>query len=110
MARTVEIDSDIFIDMLWDRVNEMDSYDSYSEKFWKECFEYLDEIGFLKPKFNKPSYIVDNIMINAEITPKDECADNYDDINEQFDGDVEAWAEEHGYFIWDDFVVINLGL
>ena len=36
MARTVEIDSDIFIDMLWDRVNEMDSYDSYSEKFWKE--------------------------------------------------------------------------
>ena len=39
MARsTVEIDSDVFIDLLWDRVDELPSARDYSKKFWEQCF------------------------------------------------------------------------
>lgn len=110
MANTVEIETTAFIDLLWDRVDEMRNYDSFTEKFWKECFEYLEDIGFFNPKFNAPKYIIDNIMINGEICHKDDCADNYDEINEDYNGDVEEWADNNGYPIFDDYVVVNFGL
>ena len=71
---------------------------------------YLSEIGWLKPNYNDPKYIVDNILINGEICHTDDCADNYDEIDEDYDGDVIAWAEDKGYLLFGDYVVINLGL
>ena len=112
MARsTVEIDSDVFIDLLWDRVDEFPSARGYSKKFWEQCFEYLEEVGFMgDPQYNSPSYIIDNIAINGEILDFDECKDNFDEIESDYDGDVEEWANDEGYLIFDDMVVINLGL
>ena len=40
MTMAVMIDDDVFIDMLWDRVNEF-CPDSYSEEFWNAAFEYF---------------------------------------------------------------------
>lgn len=110
MARTVEINEDSFIGMLWDRVDEFPSARVYSKKFWEECFEYLSDIGWLKVEYNTPMYIIDNIAINGEILDFDECKDNFDEIESDYDGDVEEWANDKGYLIFDDMVVINLGL
>lgn len=110
MSRTVKVDEDVFIDMIWDRINNTKWGDTYSEEFWTEVIDYLsDGDWFGDSQYNNPSYIVDNIAINGEICEIDECADNYDAINDKYDGDVEAWAEDKGYLIFDDYVVINLG-
>ena len=108
---TVEIDEDVFIELLWERVNETKWGSKYSEDFWTECFDYLSEIGWMKdPWDNNPSFIVDNIGVNGEICEKDECADNYDAINDDYEGDVDEWIDDNGYLVFDDYVVINLGL
>ena len=55
MARnTVEIDEDVFIDMLWERVNETRWGSKYSEDFWTEVFYYLSE--------NSNTIIIDKII------------------------------------------------
>ena len=112
MARnTVEIDADVFIDMCMDRVDELGKVAKFEGNFWAECMDYLSEIGFMRdPKYNTPSYIVDNIVYNGEICHEDDCADNYDEINEDYDGDVTAWAEDNGYLLFGPYVVVNLGL
>lgn len=108
---TVEIDEDVFIELLWERVNETKWGSKYSEDFWTECFDYLSEIGWMKdPRNNNPSFIVDNIGVNGEICKKDECADNYYEINEDYEGDVDEWIDDNSYLVFDDYVVINLGL
>ena len=97
--------------MCMDRVDELGKVAEFGDKFWEECFDYLAEIGFMRdPKCNKPSYIVDNIVYNGEICHEDDCADNYDEINDDYDGDVNAWAEDNGYVFFGPYVVINLGL
>ena len=112
MARnTVEIDEDVFIDMLWDRVNETNWGRKYSEDFWTEVFDYLSEIGWMKdPWNNTPSFIVDNIAVNGDICAIDDCADNYSEINDDYDGDINEWMDDNGYIQFSDYVVINLGL
>lgn len=108
---TVEIDEDVFIELLWERVNETKWGSKYSEDFWTECFDYLSGIGWMNDPFNNsPSFIVDNIGVNGEIWEKDECIKNYDEINDDYDGDVDEWIEDNGYLVFDDYVVINLGL
>lgn len=112
MARnTVEIDEDVFIDMIWERINDTKWGRKYSEEFWTEVIDYLSEIGWMNDPFdNSPSFIVDNIGVNGEIWEKDECIKNYDEINDDYDGDVDEWIEDKGYLVFDDYVVINLGL
>ena len=110
MARTVEIDEDIFIELLWDRVNEFKYAQAFDEEFWTEAFERLSDMGWFKPNYNNPSYIVDNISINGSIFHKDDCRDNFDDIDEKYDGDVDAWIEDNGYEVVGDYVVLNWGL
>ena len=60
MARTVEIDEDLFIDLIYDRVDEVKhNWGDYGDEFWEDCIEYLSDIGWLKPDYNDPRYIVD---------------------------------------------------
>ncbi len=110
MARTVEIDEDVFIDLLWQRVNDFRPAEAYDEDFWTEVFDYLSESGWLKSQYNNPSYIVDNIAVNGDICAIDDCAEYYDEINDDYDGDVDAWIDDNGYSRFGDYVVINLGL
>jgi hypothetical protein len=112
MARnTVEIDADVFIDMCMERVDELGKVADFKGNFWAECMDYLSEIGFMRDsKYNTPSYIIDNIVYNGEICHEDDCADNHDEINEDYDGDVIAWAEDNGYLLFGPYVVVNLGL
>ena len=111
MANYVKVDEDAFIDMCWQRVNDFRPAESYDEEFWTECFDFLSETGWLKdPWDNTPSYIVDNIAVNGDICLKDECVDNYDAINDKYEGDVDAWIDDNGYLVFGDYVVINLGL
>jgi len=107
--RTITIDEDLFIDMLWDRVNEVQNtmkWCNYSDAFWEDTFDYLSSTGWLKSDKNTPSYIIDNIAINGEIVDFDEVKDNYDIGNKT----VEEWADENGYPICDGYVVINFGI
>lgn len=107
----VEIDDDAFIEMLWDRVNIFTPAKGYDEEFWTECFDYLSDIGWMgDPWKNNPKYIVDNIAVNGEIFALEDCVDNYDEINDDYEGDVDAWIEDKGYLVFGDYVVINLGL
>lgn len=108
---TVEIDSDVFIDMLWDRVGEFKPARAFDDDFWTDCFAFLEEIGFMSdPQYNSPSYIVDNIAINGDICEYDECKDNYYAIDDDYDGDVDEWINDNGYSIWGNYVVVNMGL
>lgn len=108
--RTVEINEDDFINMLWDRVEALGRQADFGDNFWNDCFDYLSEIGWLKPKYNSPLYIIDNIVYNGDICAWNECADNYDSISEDYHGDMDAWIEDNGYFVFGDYVVLNLGL
>ena len=112
MARnTVEIDEDVFIDMIWERINDTNWGRKYPEEFWTEVIDYLSETGWMgDPYDNSPSFIVDNIGVNGDICAYDECLDNYDEITKKYDGDVDEWIEDKGYLVFDDYVVINLGL
>lgn len=106
----VQIDDDVFIDMLWERVSTF-APNVYTDEFWGEVFEELKDGGWLKePRYNNPSYIVDNIAINGNIHPIEECPELYPEIDESYGGDVEAWAEDKGYGIVEGYVVVNLGI
>lgn len=108
--KTVEIHEDDFINMLWDRVEALGREADYGDDFWNGVFDYLSDIGWLKPQYNTPLYIIDNIVYNGDICAVEDCADNYEVVNRDYDGDVYAWAEDKGYLIFGDFVVLNLGL
>lgn len=107
----VEIDEDIFVDLLNDRVREFYPAQGYDEEFWDECIDYLRQIGFMSnPSYNDPKYIIDNIAVNGEIYPFDECAENFQEIEKDFNGDVNEWIQRNGYLKFGDYVVIRLGL
>jgi len=107
---TVEISEDIFIDMLWERINEFQPAKAYDKNFWADCIDYLSEIGWMgEPRYNNPMYIVDNVAV-GDICAIEDCANNYDAIDNKYDGDVTAWIEDNGYLVFGDYVVINLGL
>ena len=107
----VQIDDDVFIDMLWERVNDFGPAGDYDNDFWDNAFDYLKETGWLSDPFlNKPNYIVDNIAVNSEIVHKDDAVKEYDEINSQYNGDVEEWAYENGYDICGDYIVLDWNL
>ena len=107
---TMEIDDDTFKDMLWERVQNYGYDKYYPESVWNGLFDWLEEVGWLKPEYNYPSYIVDNLAINAEICPYDEVAERYD-LNGQ---SVDEWIENEGAYVVGDpdeqYVVVNFGL
>lgn len=72
----IQIDSDILKDLCMDRVNEFYAARAYPESFWKAVLDDLDQIGWLDPQYNSPSYIVDNIAVNGEYHTLEECYDN----------------------------------
>lgn len=110
----VMIDDDVFIDMLWDRVDEF-CPDSYSDEFWDAAFDYLKEVGWLSnPILNKPSYIVDNIYVNGNIKTLEEIRENYTfpdiDMDKMSDDELSDYLIENGWFAMGDRFVKNLGL
>ena len=114
---TVEIDKDLFIDMLWERINSSEFGEYYPETFWQEVIDYLSDIGFLSPEQNHPSYIIDNIAVNGEIFDISEESlkehlnnKELKEFKEDYNGDVQKWANDQGYLFFDEYIVINLGL
>ena len=101
-GRIVEIDEDDFIDMLWGRVNTRYE-DFYDDDVWASCFDFLSDTGWLEPQRNVPSYIVDNIAVNAEIVAKKDLPSEYGKSFEEMD-------EDEYLFDTPDYVVFNLGL
>ena len=107
---TMKVDDDTFKDMLWERVQNYGYDKYYPESVWWGIFDNLEVMGWLKPEYNTPSYIVDNIAINGEIKPYDEIESNYN-----LDGmSVDEWIEDNGYYVVGDpdeqYVIINYGL
>lgn len=114
MSRTVEVDEDILINACWDRIDNFKQAKSFGDDFWEEVFNYLSDIGWLKPRYNDPSYIVDNIVYNGDIKHIEDDADELreynSEIDSEYDGNVIEWARDEGYEIFGDYIVINLGL
>lgn len=107
MTNTVTIDEDVFVDMLWDRVENCPFGNPYDEDFWTETFEYFEGTGWMQdPRRNDPKYIIDNIVVNGSIKSVDEVPNEFD-LNGM---SVEEWAEAEGYPILGGYVVINWGL
>ena len=107
---TMKVDDDTFKDMLWERAQQWGYDEYYPESVWWGIFDYLEEVGWLKPEYNTPSYIVDNIAINGEIKPYNEIESDYN-----LDGmSVDEWIEDNGYYVVGDpdeqYVIINFGL
>ena len=111
----VMIDDDVFIDMLWERVNTFCS-NSYSEEFWDAVFDYLKDTGWLSDSaHNSPSYIVDNIYVNGEVKTLEEIRENYSypdvDITKMSDDELRNYlAEETNWTTMGDRFVRRLGL
>ena len=111
---TMEIDDDTFKDMLWERVqNFYPAQNCYPDWVWDALFDDLESWGWLKPEYNYPSYIVDNLAVNGEIKPYEEVETDYDLKGMS----VEEYVENNGgsiYYNPDDenekYVVINYGL
>ena len=58
---------------------------------------------------NDPQILIDNIAVNGAIYELDDVANQYDEINEDYDGNVEEWANDNGYSIIQNYVVVNWG-
>lgn len=111
MLKTVTITNDIFVKMLWDRVEDFYASKTYPESFWKAAFDYLGAAGWMsQPNFNDPYYIVDNIAVNSEIVHKDEVRTNFDWTNGLTDEEVQKGIESRGWIRIDDYWVINWNL
>ena len=105
--KTVEIDEDIFIDMLWDRVRDNPFGEYFDDEFWTEAFERLSELGWMKnPQYNSPEYIVDNIMINGDIAHKEDAENEWDLEGKS----LEEYLEENGGEMVGDYAVLSWGL
>ena len=110
---TMEVDDGTFRDMLWERIGQFPpSQNCYPDWVWDALFDDLEDMGWLKPEYNYPSYIIDNLAVNGEIKPISEVESDYD-----LEGmSVEEWADEKGYRILPDpdgeesYVLINYGL
>ena len=108
---TVEIDSDIFKEMLLERADSLPYASAYPEEFWTETVDYLEEIGFMSdPQYNDPKYIIDNIAVNGEIVRVDDASSEYHEIDDEYDGDVDAWADDKAVTRIGDYIVLNWGL
>ena len=106
---TINIDKGTYKDWLFKRTKEFYPCDSYSEDFWNEIIDYIVDNGLISPNNADPMYIIDNIAVNGEIHTKDECLREYSVINDEYNGDVDAWIEDNGYNVFDDYVVLNFG-
>lgn len=111
----VMIDDDVFIDMLWSRVDTF-CPDSYSEEFWNAAFDYLKDTGWLSdPVLNSPSYIVDNIYINGEIKTLEEiresCSFQGIDMDKMSDDELYDYlVEETDWIVMGDRFVRSFGI
>ena len=112
----VQIDGDVFKEMLLERADSFNPAENYSEEFWIEVVDRLEDMGFMSdPQYNDPKYIIDNIAVNGEIFPVDEIRDHLNDndieeFDEEYNGDVEEWAADKGYDIIDGNIIMNWGL
>lgn len=114
MSRTVEVEEDVLINMCWDRIENFKQAESFEDDFWNGIFDLLSDGGWLKPQYNDPSYIVDNIVYNGDIKHIEDDADDLrkynSEIDSEYNGDIIEWARDKGYEIFGDYIVINLGL
>lgn len=101
----VLIDDEVFKGLLFDRANEFGPAKSYPEEFWEEVIQYLEDIGFLSPKYNDPKYIIDNIAINGEIRILEELLEDY-----KTEEEIEKVSEKEGWLKFGEYYVLNLGL
>ena len=62
------------------------------EEFWKILHPNIEEIKY--------SDSGDRMLILRHL----------DEINKDYNGDVDEWAQDNGYSIFGGYVVINLGL
>lgn len=108
----VMIDDDVFIDMLWDRVDEF-CPNSYSKEFWDAAFDYFKGIGWMcDPTQNMPSIIVDNIYVNGEIKTLEEIRSGYSypDMDKKTDEKLEEYLLNTDWIKIGDRYVRNWGL
>lgn len=111
---TMEIDDDVFKDMLWERVQSFyPAQNCYPDWVWDALFDDLESWGWLKPEYNYPSYIVDNLAINGDIRSYEDAENDYDLKGMS----VEEYVENNGGTIYtnpydenDRYVVMNYGL
>lgn len=113
--RTVEVDEVMFIDMLWDRVEHGVFDNPFDDEFWEEAFEILSETGWLGAQHNNPVYIIDNIIVNGDIFSIDEISEDgersdiYQEVQDEYEGDIDEWIGNNATRV-GDYVVINWGL
>lgn len=108
----VMIDDDVFIDMLWNRVDEF-CPNSYSEEFWDAAFDYFKEVGWMRDTTqNMPSIIVDNIYVNGEIKTLEEIRSGYSypDMDKKTDEELEEYLLSTEWIKIGDRYVRNRGL
>lgn len=65
--RTVEIDMDIYLDMLQDRFNEVQDIwgDEASRSLFPQLLDLIEETG-VNAAFSSPKQIVDNYVVNGD--------------------------------------------
>lgn len=116
---TVEIDEDVFIDMIWERINNTDFGQKYSDEFWEEIISWFEGSDWFGPDDNSPSYFVDNIAVNGQIYTFEDFLIGYegwdsDKVQSMTEDEmieaIEEICDEEGYSIVDEWVVVNLGL
>ena len=106
---TINIDKETYKDWLFRRTRDFYACDSYSDDFWNEIIDYIVDNEMIDPDKADPMYIIDNIAVNGEIYDKDDCLREYSVINDEYNGDVDAWIEDNGYNVFDGYVVLNFG-
>lgn len=100
-----------FLRQLEDRVAHFSPAWAYSRRFWEHVLTAIAYSGGLEePLLNDPEYIVDNIAINGQIHELDEALRLRPEIEDEFGGDGNAWAEANGFPVVEGYVVESLGL
>lgn len=90
---TVEIDGDLYCDLLDDRFrNGVFSPSEEAEALWDQLLDLIRDSG-VDPKHSDPKYIVDNYIVNGEFVNKREDWHKGNYYYDKYNGDWEDFAK-----------------
>ena len=107
--RTIEIDVDVYIDLLNERrtYNEVHFGWNCPDCVWDYVMKSIKENG-VPPKKSDPKYIVDNLIVNGDYSDIDNCK-NGDETDEQYVERMLKEGETIKYFPEERIVLFGLG-
>ena len=113
MSNYVEIDMDVYIDLLEQRRKDVEKWWSWTipDCIWDYAITFIEECGVSR-EYSAPSYIVDNLAVNTDWAYFDELRATDERYSGLSDDELTEKAEESDGVVFKDeeIVMWRLGI